>query len=549
MANAARTGSARPPPPSQAPRARAPAAQLSDDPDFRRKNRLILAALKASHHLANCVGPEPLPVVARLAENLRVSIRPAVPNAATAQLIDGNARNLEHTTMLVLRDHYKAALEEKVSALLLLSDPIWRPNFVVALAWAQRHFGERLRPETVEALRARLRDTLDTLVRLVQLFPDIAPGAALPRFNPPEASPPPAPGFRTPGPGPIDLNMGAWPADRRSRLPSPTLSLAFSSSPSSPPLCPPIPPASPPPSSSSSVPPTPSPPRLAVPGPPRSNTPLARRTRLASCRLRRRTAATRAPGPSSPSSAPAPLHGVLTPAAVPVRVISPTPSSSLPLPPSGSTPTHGLARANAERNDAAADARGPAGPALPISTPTVTLARPTRHPSTGKKCQEWGLQSREPLLVIGDSNVTRFAEYGLPGLQIDGYPGASFRHASAVLAKTAVDPKVRKLVLAFGINERGNKTERVCVGNLQTAVKWARIAFPCAAILIPEINYSRALPFREQELLSKLNTFISTRYESIPALPKKSFVTERDNVHWSRDTAALLFGQWVKFLN
>ena len=179
----------------------------------------------------------------------------------------------------------------------------------------------------------------------------------------------------------------------------------------------------------------------------------------------------------------------------------------------------------------------------------MTLARPTRHPSTGKKCQEWRLQSREPLLVIGDSNVTRFAEYGLPGLQIDGYPGASFRHASAVLAKTAVDPKVRKLVLAFGINERGNKTERVCVGNLQSAVKWARIAFPCAAILIPEINYSRALPFREQELLSKLNTFISTRYESIPALPKKSFVTERDNVHWSRDTAALLFSQWVKFLN
>ena len=129
------------------------------------------------------------------------------------------------------------------------------------------------------------------------------------------------------------------------------------------------------------------------------------------------------------------------------------------------------------------------------------------------------------------------------------YPGASFRHASAVLAKTAVDPKVRKLVLAFGINERGNKTERVCVGNLQSAVKWARIAFPCAAILIPEINYSRALPFRGQELLSKLNTFISTRYESIPALPKKSFVTERDNVHWSRDTAALLFSQWVKFLN
>ncbi|CAL8397980.1 unnamed protein product [Boreogadus saida] len=68
----------------QAPRV--PAPQLSDDPDFSLKNRLILAALKASHHLANTEGPEPLRVVARLAESLRISIRPAVPNAATAQL-------------------------------------------------------------------------------------------------------------------------------------------------------------------------------------------------------------------------------------------------------------------------------------------------------------------------------------------------------------------------------------------------------------------------------------------------------------------------------
>ena len=110
-------------------------------------------------------------------------------------------------------------------------------------------------------------------------------------------------------------------------------------------------------------------------------------------------------------------------------------------------------------------------------------------------------------------NVTRFAEFSIPGLQIDGYPGASFRHASAVMAKTTINPKVRKLVLAFGLNKRNNKLEKSFVRNLQTAVKWARIAFPCAALLIPEVNYSRALPFRKQELLSKLNAFIATRYE------------------------------------
>ena len=196
------TGSARPLPPREAPRA--PAPQLSDDPDFSLKNRLILAALKASHHLANSEGPEPLPVVARLAESLRVSIRHAVRNATTAQLIDGNARNWEHTTMLLLRDHYRAAVDEKVGALLLLLDPIWRPNFAVALAWAQRHFGERLRLETVYALRSRLREELDTPV------PPPVPGAVLPRFSQPAGPPPPTPGFRIPWPGleALDLSVG-----------------------------------------------------------------------------------------------------------------------------------------------------------------------------------------------------------------------------------------------------------------------------------------------------------------------------------------------------
>ena len=80
----ARAASARPPQPREAQHA--PTAPRSDDPDFSLKNRLILAALKASHHLANSEGPEPLPIIARLTELLRVSIRPAVPNAATAQL-------------------------------------------------------------------------------------------------------------------------------------------------------------------------------------------------------------------------------------------------------------------------------------------------------------------------------------------------------------------------------------------------------------------------------------------------------------------------------
>ncbi|CAL8256944.1 unnamed protein product [Arctogadus glacialis] len=75
------------------------------------------------------------------------------------------------------------------------------------------HFGERLRCETVDALRSRLREELDAPV------PPPVPGAVLPRFSQPAGPPPP--GFRIPGPGLEALDMGAGPADRRSpsRLP------------------------------------------------------------------------------------------------------------------------------------------------------------------------------------------------------------------------------------------------------------------------------------------------------------------------------------------
>ncbi|CAL8235983.1 unnamed protein product [Boreogadus saida] len=56
-------------------RPQAPEVQRSNDPDFALKNRLILAAIKATHHLANVTGPEPLPVIARLVASLMASIR------------------------------------------------------------------------------------------------------------------------------------------------------------------------------------------------------------------------------------------------------------------------------------------------------------------------------------------------------------------------------------------------------------------------------------------------------------------------------------------
>ncbi|CAL8237052.1 unnamed protein product [Boreogadus saida] len=56
------------PPETSAARSRplAPDAPRSDDPDFALKNRLILAAIKAAHHLDNFSDPDSLPIIARL---------------------------------------------------------------------------------------------------------------------------------------------------------------------------------------------------------------------------------------------------------------------------------------------------------------------------------------------------------------------------------------------------------------------------------------------------------------------------------------------------
>ncbi|CAL8302958.1 unnamed protein product [Arctogadus glacialis] len=226
---------------SAADTCQAPDAPRSEDPDFAQKNRLILAAIKATHHLANATGSEPLPIIARLTASLMASIRPAVPNAATLALLEGNARNWAHTTSIILRDHYRATVIQKVSALSSLADPAWRHNFEVAASWAARQYRHRLRQETVDSLRSELRQELDTRAPLDALRDGSLPPSGLPL--PAEL----LSDLRLPGPVPGTLDCEG----RANRSPSRTSSVSLFSFPSSPPppLLPPagsrLPPAAP----------------------------------------------------------------------------------------------------------------------------------------------------------------------------------------------------------------------------------------------------------------------------------------------------------------
>ncbi|XP_055017975.1 kinesin heavy chain-like [Boleophthalmus pectinirostris] len=72
---------------------------------------------------------------------------------------------------------------------------------------------------------------------------------------------------------------------------------------------------------------------------------------------------------------------------------------------------------------------------------------------------DWALTVKR-FLIIGDSNLSRILSHDVEDLQIDSFPGANFRHAQAILDKCIAFTKVEKLVLAFGLNCRGQKARK-----------------------------------------------------------------------------------------
>lgn len=73
-----------------------------------------------------------------------------------------------------------------------------------------------------------------------------------------------------------------------------------------------------------------------------------------------------------------------------------------------------------------------------------------RHMSTNRKIMDWRLSVRKKWLVVGDSNLARILTFNNDQLQVDSYPGATFRHMEAVLNKTPMPTKVQHAVLSLG---------------------------------------------------------------------------------------------------
>ena len=487
---------------------------------------------------------EPPVTIERMTRNLSTIIKPAAPNTDTQTLIEGNAKNWAFTTMLILRDHHTLTMETEVDKLTKLSSEDWHGPFEVASAWARRNLGRRLKDETLEQVEALL------IARLSDLQP---PTRDADRDSPPQGTdtghqaatsgtrPPPQPRaalkktqaqIHSPKQGHNNITSGTGalsqpptpPAHTTTKM-AITMTLEEEVSEAEE-------------EEGSHVSPTPSQPHKTPPKPQR-----AKRAPLG--RVEHHTTSSGNPAVAQGDDSLLDLSSDELEALLEDdRPGTPHTGRLLPI----DTP---LAPRTIKRMEAAVQSQinlEPRGQKHTPATPETPTRKPTRHLSTQNKMQDWSLSVGKKWLIMGDSNLARVPPFTASNLQIDSYPGATFRHAGAILTRATSSVTVETVILSFGLNNRAQNVKQTTIKQLQAAVKTAKLRFPQAVVWVPEINYSRSLPLKDQSNLLHLNAYITKNCRYIPELPMRVFKTEADKIHWSKPTARRMLQHWFDYV-
>lgn len=537
----------------------------SDDPDFGNKVRGIHKIIKITHHLNNVSSKQEPPTITRITHSLTNTIKPAVPNPNTQALIEGNAKNWAHTTMLILRDHYSDALESEMDNLNKMPSQEWQRPFEVATSWAKRNLGRRLKTITIEQVEALL---------LVRMTADQNDQPSQTRTN--ERTPQESitnEGVMQPKDKQITItaqihttrtqattvattNTGTMTDKPTDSLPEKNEEEEELFDPLAPLLMPPPgtgpKKASPKPQRQKTARKGTHTPRTPPKNPCVVNTPDC----ILNLSMEGLSTDTRTDRQKSPLKTPPRNPGVVN-TQDPILDLSmeeleealqeqePIRKQRI-LTPLKLNPSKVTTLKRATQTQLYLTKKDMTNITPDPETPTL---RPTRHLNTRRKMVDWALSVRKKWLILGDSNVARFPPYIVPDLQIDGYPGATLRHAEAVISKATCHTIVEKVILSVGLNNRSQIIQKTSVKQLQAAIRAAKKKFPQAEVWIPEINYSRDLPLQEQGRLRALNAHIVSKCHYIPALPREAFETEPDRIHWTKDTAWQILEHWCDQTN
>ena len=80
------------------------------------------------------------------------------------------------------------------------------------------------------------------------------------------------------------------------------------------------------------------------------------------------------------------------------------------------------------------------------------LFHPTRHLNTRNKLMIGDLEIKNPVVYLGDSNLSRIPGFTHPSIQIDSFTGASLQHLKGVVEKLTPQEETQILVIPAGLN-------------------------------------------------------------------------------------------------
>lgn len=546
--------------------------QQPADPVFGQLVRKLHGIIKMVHHLQN-VAPKPGKteprMISKMVEILATTIKPASPTPATLQLIWGNAKNWGYNTLLLLESHYKEGLENLLQEVERTLTPDWRSAFEVATRWARRNL-TRITQDVLDYAEALITSRAALENRgAAQDDTRLPPDDTAPRTQQAQQQ-----------------TTSTQQAEQRTTVTQHTQDSH------TPPRC-----TRDAQQQTISTQHTTATEHTQDRHTPPQRTRDAQQQTTPKRQTQQHTTATQqtqdshtppqhitdawgqASTPrSEPSQSPILLPDLDSEASGTPQ-FSPGPSSLTLGQPSQagsvtpretSRPAHGweISPSSAVWNSEGEDETPvllPQQPEVVQSTPNqsgvssrgkvaLSSPRPQRvkvicHPKSTRKMIDWDLQVQKKWVILGDSNLARISGYPIQDLQIDSYPGANFRHAQALLSKATSQVMVEKLVLSFGINCRGQRAKETAIKQMQAAIRTARKTFPHAEIWIPVINYSFSLPAAEQVTLQTLNLHIMRHTPFIPALSSNVFRTEKDDIHWTKNTANAILDHWLSFLN
>lgn len=136
---------------------------FSTDETFSNKVRILFKIIKATHHLNNASILDPPAAILNTTSSLTACVNPAFATPEISEELKFNALEWQDKTMTTLRRHYQNCITQEIHILASLPDPSWEGPFEVALTWARRNLGRKLKPKTIREAKHLIQYDMDKI--------------------------------------------------------------------------------------------------------------------------------------------------------------------------------------------------------------------------------------------------------------------------------------------------------------------------------------------------------------------------------------------------